>query len=188
MDQFYDLLVKIKEGGFTDTNGNPVYPIGPKYWGGSVDALDYMLSGYCFSPLHSDYGMDADGNIMHEAETEFVYEKINFVRKLLAEGLINLEYFTMDATRAEEVCKTLNSAIIGDIHNYVDIIYESDTWVPLGPPVRPHRHERRVHLGQGGYGAWAISSEAENPGEIFAFFDWLSTYEGQLIGQYGVEA
>ena len=35
--------------------------------------------------------------------------------------------------------------------------------------------------------AWAISSEAENPGEIFAFFDWLSTYEGQLIGQYGVE-
>lgn len=187
MDQFYDLLVKIKEGGFTDTNGNPVYPIGPKYWGGSVDALDYMLSGYCFSPLHSDYGMDADGNIMHEAETEFVYEKINFVRKLLAEGLINPEYFTMDATRAEEVCKTLNSAIIGDIHNYVDIIYESDTWVPLGPLFDRTGTNAEYTSGKGGYGAWAISSEAENPGEIFAFFDWLSTYEGQLIGQYGVE-
>ena len=141
-----------KEGGFTDTNGNPVYPIGRSTGGGSVDALDYMLSGYCFRPLHSDYGMDADGNIMHEAETEFVYEKINFVRKLLAEGLINPEYFTMDATRAEEVCKTLNSAIIGDIHNYVDIIYESDTWVPLGPLFDRTGTNAEYTSGKGGYG------------------------------------
>ncbi|MCR5031846.1 MAG: ABC transporter substrate-binding protein, partial [Lachnospiraceae bacterium] len=39
-DDFYNLLVAIKEGGFTDDNGNPVYPLGPKYWGGSTDALD----------------------------------------------------------------------------------------------------------------------------------------------------
>ena len=33
----------------------------------------------------------------------------------------------------------------------------------------------------------AISAEAENPEEIFEFFDWLSTVEGQTIAQYGVE-
>ena len=32
----------------------------------------------------------------------------------------------------------------------------------------------------------AISAEAENPEED-AFFDWLSTPEGQTIGQYGAE-
>lgn len=29
-EDFYDLLVKIKEGGYTDDNGNVVYPLGPK--------------------------------------------------------------------------------------------------------------------------------------------------------------
>ena len=33
----------------------------------------------------------------------------------------------------------------------------------------------------------AISADAENPEEIFAFFDWLSTVEGQTIATYGVE-
>lgn len=33
----------------------------------------------------------------------------------------------------------------------------------------------------------AISAEAENPEEIFEFFDWLSTVEGQTIAQYGAE-
>ncbi|MBQ8159774.1 MAG: extracellular solute-binding protein [Clostridia bacterium] len=186
-DQLYDLLVKIKEGGFTDDNGNPVYPIGPKYWGGSVDSLQYLVTGLNFSPLGSDYGMDAEGHVKHEAETEFVYEKINFVRKLLAEGLMNPEYFTMDATRAEEVSKTRNSAILGDVHNYVDIIYDSDTYVPLGPLNDRTGKNPEYTSGKGGYGAWAISADAEKPEEIFAFFDWLSTYEGQLISMYGVE-
>ncbi len=186
-DELYDLLVKIRDGGFTDLNGNPVYPMGPKYWGGSVDSLKYMLTGLYFSPLGSAYGMDADGHIKHEAETEFVYEKINFVRKLLAEGLMNPEYFTMDSTRAEEVSKTLNSAIIGDVHNYVDLIYESDTFVPLGPLNDRTGKNPEYTSGKGGYGAWAISADAEKPEEIFAFFDWLSSKEGQLLCVYGVE-
>ena len=33
----------------------------------------------------------------------------------------------------------------------------------------------------------AISADAENPEEIFQFFDWLSTKEGQIIAQYGAE-
>ena len=186
-DQFYDLLVKIKEAGYTDDNGNPVYPLGPKYWGGSTDALDYIAPGYFFSPLKVDYGVDAEGHVLHEAETDFVYEKINFVRKLIAEGLMNPEFFTMDSTRAQEACETKNSAIIGDIHNYIDIIYESEDWVPLGPLYDRTGSNAEYVSGKSGYGCWAISSEAENPEEIFAFFDWLSTYEGQLLAEYGVE-
>ena len=37
--QLYDLCVAIRDGGFKDDNGDPVYPVGPKYWGGGVGPL-----------------------------------------------------------------------------------------------------------------------------------------------------
>ena len=120
---------------FHGDNGNPVYPLGPKYWGGSVDALNYITAGYNWGvkDIGDFYNIDENGNVLHEAETDYVYQKINFVRQLLAEDLINPEFFTMDATRAEEVSETKNSAIIADVHNYEEIIYGSEDWVPLGP-------------------------------------------------------
>lgn len=104
-EDFYDLLVKIKEGGYTDDNGNAVYPLGPKYWGGSVDALKYIATGYDWG-VSDDYNLDENGDVKHIAETDHVYDEINFVRKLLDEDLMNPEFFTMDSTRAEEVSKT----------------------------------------------------------------------------------
>ncbi|MEA4896991.1 MAG: extracellular solute-binding protein [Christensenellaceae bacterium] len=188
-DQFYDLLVKIRDGGFKDDNGNPVYPLGPKYWGGSVDALKYVdTSDFWGVKDRGDYfNIDADGNVKHEAETDYVFAKISFIRKLLKEGLMNPEFFTMDSTRAEEVSKTHNSAIIADVHNYEPIIYDNEDWVPLGPLNDRTGSNAEIVGGKSGRGCWAISADAEKPEEIFRFFDWLSTFEGQLIAQYGVE-
>ncbi len=185
-EQFYDLLVQIKQGGFKDDNGNDVYPLGPKYWGGSPDALKYIVPGYNWG-VSDGYNITEDGTVKHEAETDYVYDKINYVRKLLAEGLMNPEFFTMDATRAGEVSKTHNSAIIADVHNYQDIVYESGDWVPLGPLNDITGGNAEIKSGKNGYGAWAISSEAERPEEIFKFFDYLATKEGQLLCQYGIE-
>lgn len=185
-DQFYDLLTQIKEGGFKDDNGNPVYPLGPKYWGGSKDSLEYIVNNYQWG--YSDgYNITKEGEILHEVETDYVYEKINFVRKLLDEQLINPEFFTMDATRAEEVSKTHNSAIIADVHNYQDIIYKNADWMPLGPLDDFTGDNSKIKNGKSGYGAWAISAAAEKPEEIFEFLDYLSTKEGKLLCQYGVE-
>lgn len=185
-EQFYDLLVKIKQGGFKDDNGNDVYPLGPKFWGGSSDALSYIVRGYNWG-VSDGYNITDDGTIKHEAETDYVFEKINFVRKLLAEGLMNPEFFTMDATRAGEVSKTHNSAIIADVHNYQDIVYQSDDWIPLGPLNDFTGNNAEIKNGKGQNGVWAISSEAKNPEEIFKFFDYLSTKEGQLLCEYGIE-
>lgn len=185
-DQLYDLLVKIKAGGFKDDNGNAVYPLGPKYWGGSVDTLGYILRGYDWG-VSDGYNITEDGTVKHEVDTPYVYDKINYVRKLLAEGLINPEFFTMDPTRAEEVSKTHNSAIMADVHNYVEIIYGSDEWVPLGPLNDFTGDNSSTTSGKGGSGSWAISSEAKNPEEIFRFFDYLSTPEGKILCEYGIE-
>lgn len=185
-DQFYDLLVQMKEAGFKDNNGNDIYPLGPKFWGGSVDALQYITTGYRWG-VSDDYNLDEDGKVKHVAETEYVYDQINFVRKLLNEDLMNPEFFTMDSTRAEEVSKNMNSGIIADVHNYEETIYGNEDWVPLGPLNDIQGDNKEVVHGKAKRGCMAISAEAENPDEIFAFFDWLSTPEGQIIAQYGAE-
>lgn len=185
-EDLYDLLVKIKEGGYKDDNGNDVYPIGPKYWGGSVDALQYVITGYDWG-VSADFNLDTDGKVKHIAETDYVYDGINYVRKLLDEGLMNPEFFTMDDTRAEEVSKNHNSAIIADVHNYEEIIYGSEDWIPLGPLNDISGDNKDIVSGKGGRGCMAISADAENPEEIFQFFDWLSSKEGQIIAQYGAE-
>ena len=185
-EQLYDLLVKIKQGGFKDDNGNDVYPLGPKYWGGSPDSLAFIVPGYNWG-VSDYYNISDDGTVKHEADTDYVYEKINYIRKLLAEGLMNPEFFTMDSTRAEEVSRTHNSAIIADVHNYQDIIYGSEDWVPLGPLNDITGSNASISHGKSGYGAFAISADAKNPEEILKFFDYLSTPEGQLLCQYGIE-
>lgn len=185
-DDFYDLLVKIKEGGFKDKNGNAVYPLGPKYWGGSVDTLEYICPGYRWG-VSKNYNIDTDGKVKHEAERDSIYDEINYIRRLIDEGLMNPEFFTMDSTRAQEACKSYNSAIIADVNNYTDIIYQTDDWIPLGPLNDIQGDNKKVTHGKGARGCMAISSDAENPEEIFRFFDWLSTKEGQMIAQYGVE-
>lgn len=185
-EQFYKLLVDIQKGGFTDAHGQPVYPLGPKYWGGSPDTIKYIARGYDWG-VSDGYNMDTDGTIKHEVETDYVYKKINFVRQLLEENLINPEFFTMDSTRAAEVSETRNSAIIADVHNYKEVVYQTGEWVPLGPLDDYTGDNARTVSGKTGYGAWAISSEAENPEEIFAFFDFLSTKQGKMLGNYGVE-
>ncbi|MBQ7840445.1 MAG: extracellular solute-binding protein [Lachnospiraceae bacterium] len=185
-EKLYELLVQIKEKGYKDDNGNDMWPLGPKYWGGSVDALDNLWGSLDWG-VSDGYNMDENGDIWHEAETDYVYEKIDYVRKLLNENLMNPEYFTMDSTRAEELVKTHGCAIIGDVHAYVDAIYDSEDWIPLGPLKDITGSAAITTKGKSGYGAFAISAEAENPEEIFAFFDYLSTYEGQLLVQYGIE-
>ena len=185
-DDLYNLLVKIKEGGYKDDNGNDVYPLGPKYWGGSTDSIGTICAELRWG-VSDDYNIDEDGKVRHEAERDAIYDEIAYVRKLLNEGLMNPEFFTMDMTRAEEVSKNHNSAIIGGVHNYVDVIYDNDDWLPLGPLNNLSGDNKLITNGKSAYGCMAISADAENPEEIFKFFDWLSTYEGQLLAQYGVE-
>lgn len=189
---FYDLLVKIKAAGFKDDNGNDIWPLGPKFWGGSMDSLKYVIPEFNWgvSGINSavgGYNVDEDGKVYHEAETDYIFDKIDYVRKMLNEGLMNPEFFTMDSTRAEEISKTKNSAIIADVHNYTDIIYETEDWVPLGPLNDIQGDSKKVVNGKTGRGCMAVSAKAENPEEIIAFFDYMSTVEGQLLGQYGVE-
>lgn len=185
-DDFYNLLVSIRDRGFMDQDGQPITPLGPKFWGGSTDAMDYFLRPFNWG-VSDGYNVTEDGEILHEVETEYAQQKVDFTRRLLAENLIHPEFFTMDTTSAEEVTRNYSVGIIGDIHNYTDVIYDTNKWLPLGPLNDYTGDNSNTASGKGGYGVLAINSYAENPEEIMKFFDYLSTYEGKLLGNYGVE-
>lgn len=185
-EDFYDLLVAIRDGGFEDQDGQAVVPLGPKFWGGSNDAMDYFLRPFNWG-VSDGYNITEDGEILHEVETEYAQQKVDYTRRLLAENLIHPEFFTMDSTSAEEITRNLSVGIIGDVHNYNEVIYDNENWLPLGPLNDYQGDNSNIAGGKGGYGVLAINSYAENPEEIMKFFDYLATYEGKVLGNYGVE-
>ena len=188
-EDVYQLLVQIKEGHFTDDEGNEVVPLGPKYWGSSYYSLDAVCRDLFFgvNGTNSFWGVDDEGNVQHEVDTEYIEKRVMYVRKLLAEGLMHKEWFSMDTTRAGEVCYSKSVAIIGDCSNYIDVIYGSDDYIPLYYQADRTGYTGTYSSGKGGYCVFAISADAENPVEILQFMDFLSSYEGQLLGYYGVE-
>jgi putative aldouronate transport system substrate-binding protein len=185
-DDFYNLLTAIKNGSFRDNNGRPVTPLGPKYWGGSFDALGISMPGLVWG-VSDNFNITPAGKVLHEAETEWAMRRVNYVRKLLAEGLIDPEFFTMDTSRTLEYYTSNSGAIMGDAHNYVELINQNGDWVPLNYLNDWQGNNYKFSGGKSGYCVWAINADTRNPGEIFSFIDYLATYEGQLLGQYGIE-
>ncbi len=185
-DQLYQLLKQIKEKGYTDVNGNPVTPLGPKFWGGSVDALEFVVNDLNWG-VSGAYNLTEDGKVLHEAETEWAMKKVDFLRKLIDEGLMHKEFFTIDETRAGELSFNKSVGVIADIHNYKELIYQSEDWIPLGPISDYKGVTGKITTGKGGYGMWAIPDGTPNPEEIVKLMDYLASKEGQMLMTYGVE-
>lgn len=185
-EKLYKLLQDIKAKEYKDANGQPVTPLGPKYWGGSVDSLEFVLNDLHWG-VSGDYNLTDDGKVIHEAQTDWVFKKINWIRNALKEGLMHKEFFTMDETRVHELCENKSVAIISDIHNYKELIYASEDWIPLGPLTDYKGESKRPTSGKGGYGFFAIPKTTKNPEEIVKLLDYLSSYEGQMLALYGVE-
>lgn len=184
-DDLYNLLKKIKEGNFKDANGKTVTPLGPRIWGGQ------FLSGFAspvasYSPGLSNGFNVIDGKVQFEAETDYVMKQIDFYRKLLKEGLIHQEFFTMDSTRADEFSRSNSSAIIGDVHNYMNIFEKTEYW-PIGP-IQDYKGEVvKWERAKAGYCAWEVPATTKNPEEIVKFADFLNTKQGKLLWNYGIE-
>lgn len=185
-EKLHELLKQIAAKGYKDASGNPVVPMGPKFWGGSTDSLDYIIRDLNWG-ISGGYNMTEDGKVLHEAETDWVFKKIKYLRALIEEGLLYKEFFTADETRAGELCTNKSVAIISDIHNYKPLIYETEDWIPLGPISNYRGSTDEITSGKSGYGVWAIPEGTANPGEIVKLMDYLSSKEGQMLCLYGVE-
>ena len=181
-DDLYNLLKQIKAGDFKDANGKTVTPLGPRIWGGQFITTPIAS----LTPGVSNGFNVIDGKVQFEAETDYVIKQIDFYRKLLKEGLIHQEFFTMDSTRADEFSRSNSSAIIGDVHNYMDL-FEKTEYLPVGP-LKDYKGEvYSWSRSKTGYCAWEIPTTTKNPEEIVKFADFLATTQGKLLWNYGIE-
>ncbi len=184
-EQLYELVKKIKAGGFKDNNGKGVYPIGPIIWGGGDRPSlynDLVWSGF----NGEGFKRDASGKILHESQTEYGLKRVEFVQKLLKEGLMHPEYYTMEETRAKEGILNNSFAIIGEMHNYVDE-NKDNRYIPIGPINSVDGPYQMQLTYKSGYGAWSIPKTTENPEDIVKLADFLASREGKLLWEYGLE-
>ena len=183
-EQLRDLLNQIKEGGFTDDNGNPVTPLGPTVWGGSDRPFiynDLVWQG----EGGEKFWKDGD-QVKHESMTDFAEKRVAYVRELLAEGLMHPEFYTMEETRAAEGIVNGSFAITSDMHSYRPEVGDLK-YVPLGPINRVDGTNNMVMSYKSGYAGWAVPATTENPEEVVKFADWLAGPEGKLLYFYGLE-
>lgn len=185
-DDLYNLLVAISEKGYTDLNGNPIVPLGPGYWGGDEDDVYAICNNYYWG-MSDEFNVTEDGQVLHESETEYAMEIVNYFRKLMAENLIHQEFFTMDMTRAEELYQNMGAAIIADAHSGTKAVYNNNNWTYLGPTDTYKGEDAYISHSTYTYGAWAIPETTENPQEIVDLLDYLCSEEGYLLCKYGVE-
>ena len=54
---------------------------------------------------------DENGNILHEAQTEYGIERVKFVQELMNEGLMTPEYYTMEETVQKKESSTVHSVL-----------------------------------------------------------------------------
>ena len=180
-----EVLNDIKDGDYTDDNGSPVTPLGPTVWGGSDRPWPYndlVWSG----PSNEKFMKDEQGNILHESMTDYAEQRVEFVRRLLDEGLMHPEFFTMEETRANEGVTNGSFAVVADVHNYRPELSDG-SYVPLGPINRADGSNHMVMPYKSGYAGWAVPSTTENPEEIVQFADWMASEEGKRLYMYGLE-
>jgi putative aldouronate transport system substrate-binding protein len=184
-EELYDLAVQIKNKQFTDDNGTEISIIGPTAWGGSD--RDFLYNDLVWTGISGEKFMkNEEGKILHEAQTDYGMKRVEFVQKLMKEGLMNPEFYTMEETRAKEGIVNGSFAIVSDMHNYMPENNDL-TYVPLGPVQRVDGTNDMVIPYKSGYAGWAIPSTTKQPEHVMQFADWLASEEGKMLYFYGLE-
>lgn len=188
-EDLYTFLKKIKEGGF-EVNGNAVFPLGAYDNGWPLDITSEM-----FVPVAGAGGwfIDDEGNARYNFMTEEYEEWILFMRKLMSEGLLDPEVYSHTGTIAREKITQGRYAVIPNqfpgLWNDTKQGGLEDKYVPLGPLEDFNGDRYRTEFNVQGSQLVAVSAEvSEEKLEAFVkMFDYLSSDEGYLLANFGIE-
>lgn len=180
-EQLYELAKKIKEVDFKDANGKSTpAPIGPSAYGGANSVAYYPEFDFGSS---SGFDKDSSEKVKHVMLTDYPYQAVDYVRKMLDEGLMAKETFTLANPQAVEAFSNASYPIM-QMHAYTqswdpgsDVLRTKSPdkmYVPIGPMKNYQGSTEKLGIRRGKSIA-AISAQADKPEEIIRFFDWLST-------------
>lgn len=189
----YDLAKKISEGGFTDTAGNAVIPCGTLHNGCSYD--NYYGSfgdGYYLT----QYRLQEDGTITHIYLTDYYEDVVLFMRKMVSDGLFDVECVNQTSTTAEEKLSTGKVAMFAYqpyttflVNNLYNTNPEME-YVVLGPQVMKNGEvvAQVEQVGRSGFPCMFMpaSLSEEKTDAVLRVLDFLNSTEGWLAAYYGV--
>ncbi|KAF9139749.1 hypothetical protein BGX30_007548 [Mortierella sp. GBA39] len=189
-DELYDLLVKIRDGGFKDIGGKPVIPAGTM-WNG----WDYgqFLAGW------SDYSIsdfrEVDGKLIHWTQSKDYEAKLLYMRKLLKEGLFDLEAFSNTSTTANEKLTTGKMAVFGAQPMLADLqktLYKTNPEMQyeLLGPMKNKNGDIRTQVekpGRSGFPVLFLSANIKDPDAALRYIDYVNSEEGRLLAYFGIE-
>lgn len=189
-EELYDLLVKIRDGGFKDIAGKPVIPAGTM-WNG----WDYgqFLAGWTDYNI-SDY-REEGGKLIHWTQSKDHEERLFYMRKLLNEGLFDLEAFSNTSTTANEKLTTGKLAVFGAQPMLAELsktLYKTNPEMQyeLLGPMKNKRGEIRTQVekpGRSGFPVLFLSANIKDPDAALRYIDYVNSEEGRLLAYYGIE-
>lgn len=193
-EQLYDFMVKARDYGFKDVNGNNTI-VATTYHEG------WDLSGYSMSfaeKKFTAYTKLNDGSFTYDALTDNWIDRNLFIWKLVKENILDKECFKHSGAQADE--KVGNGTALFASAQYNSVInstkltglYDSNPemrYIPIGPlnyadgsPVKQLEYN-----GRGGSPAIIFPTSCSNIEAALTYLDYVNSEEGARLSQYGVE-
>ncbi|WP_374016324.1 extracellular solute-binding protein [Paenibacillus thiaminolyticus] len=187
VEDFYQFLKKIKDANLA-VNGMPMIPLGGFSNGWAVN-----LTNSAFFP--ATYVDKGDGSFEHSFFTKSYEDYTLFNRKLIEEGLLDLEAFTQTDQIAKEKINQGRVAVLGA---HFPAIYDATLdyakahpgaeFVPVGPLERAGAEPNQpADLSAQGSNVTVIPKTTKNVDAALKVLDFLASDEGFLLSVYGVE-
>ncbi len=193
-EQLYEFMVKARDHGFKDINGNDTI-VATTYHEG----WDYGRYAESFNEKKlTNYTKDENGKITLDALTDQFLNKHMFLWKLVKENLLDKECFKQNDAQADE--KVGNGTALFAAAQYSVIInstkltglYNSNPemrYVPVGPLTYADGSPltQIEQMGRHGAHAFLITTACKNPEAALAWLDYINSEEGMRLCEYGIE-
>lgn len=190
----YELAVKIKDGGFTDIMGNPVIPASNWQHGWSYETF---LNSFRTRTL-SGWILDENGDVVSPTFTENYVKEALHMRKMISEGLYDVEAFNQDDNMAKTKHATgkvaLTSAHYYHIKNNTkELVNEHPEmeYLPLGPIYdaegKAAMPDTMRLSGNTGAAVMMLTSDCENPEAAVRYLNYINSEEGRMLAYLGIE-
>jgi putative aldouronate transport system substrate-binding protein len=191
-EEFYNVLKAFKE---QDANGNgdptDEIPMLGNTAGWSTDQRMFLTNAFVYEDGGYGYLLDAEGNVSFNYTTDAYKEALSYMNKLVSEGLLSTDSFTLTYPQYQEVLNRQPSVV--GVFCFTNPIAQAQDhpenrdyqFVP--PLVGPEGVQGITYIPTQPSNCWFITSSCKNPDLAFLVGDFLYSEEAYLRNRVGVE-
>ena len=190
-DEFYDVLVKLKEA-YPNS-----YPLAFRSFAGALTQLNMIAPSWGTTFIDTGdnrfLGYDYDSGEWSFGPTSPEFkEMLEFYNKLYEEGLLLPNFLTIDTKGWQDVIANSDSFITIDYLSRIDFfnssMRETDpdfTFAYMAPPAFGEKGVDKFAFSAKGVYGFVVSSQTKHLDEVLAYIDWMYSDEGRELLTWG---